>query len=126
MDLPARMPHVRQKLGLPPGGGDRGGMPEAVPDATLATRQAHEAVTDQVRDRMRALGTEPYILSTEACAACSRCAILDGQPCRKPDRMHPCVESHGIVLTQVAEDHGVPFQYGDNVVTWFSLLFFRE
>lgn len=95
-------------------------------DATLATRQAHEAVTDQVRDRMRALGTEPYILSTEACAACSRCAILDGQPCRKPDRMHPCVESHGIVLTQVAEDHGVPFQYGDNVVTWFSLLFFRE
>ena len=92
---------------------------------TLATRPAHEAVTDQVADLLRAQGAEVYTLSTEACAICGRCAYPEG-PCRFPERMHPCVESQGIVLTQMAERCGVPFQYGDNVVTWFSLLFFRE
>ena len=91
---------------------------------TLATRPEHEAITNQIRDLMRAQGIDPYILSTEACAECDRCAILDGQPCRLPERMHPCVESHGINLLGLLEDRGLAFQYGENVVTWFSLLFF--
>ena len=60
-------------------------------DETLATRPEHEAISDQVGQLLREQGIEPYILSTEACAICDRCAILDGQPCRHPDRMHPCV-----------------------------------
>ena len=91
---------------------------------TLATRPAHEAITNQVRDLMRQQGIDPYILSTEACAECDRCAILDGQPCRMPERMHPCVESHGINILGLLEERGLAFQYGENVVTWFSLLFF--
>ena len=91
---------------------------------TLATRPEHEAVTNQVRELMRSQGIDPYILSTEACAACERCAILDGLPCRRPDRMHPCIESHGINILPLLEELGLAFQYGENVVTWFSLLFF--
>ena len=91
---------------------------------TLATRPEHEAVTNRVRDLMRQLGTDPYILSTEACALCDRCAILDGQPCRFPEKMHPCVESHGINVVPVLEDRGLEFQFGANVVTWISLLFY--
>ena len=91
---------------------------------TLATRPAHEEVTNQVRDLFREQGVEPYILSTEACSICQRCAWLDGQPCRYPDRMHPCVESHGINLIPTLEENGLEFQYGENIVTWYSLLFF--
>ena len=91
---------------------------------TLATRPDHEAVTNEVRDIMRQLGTDPYILSTEACALCDRCAILDGQPCRFPEKMHPCVESHGINVVPVLENRGLEFQFGANVVTWVSLLFY--
>ena len=91
---------------------------------TLATRPEHEKLTNQVRDIMRQLGVIPYILSTEACAICERCAILDGLPCRMPGKMHPCVESHGINLIPVLEQKGMEFQYGENVVTWFSLLFY--
>lgn len=94
--------------------------------ATLATRQEHEKTTEQVRDRMRRQGVEPYILSTEACALCPRCAILDGQPCRQPEKMHPCVESHGINVIPLLERNGLGFQYGENVVTWVSLLFYDE
>ena len=91
---------------------------------TLKTRAPHEKVTNQVRDWMREQGVEPYVLSTESCAVCERCAVLDGEPCRRPERMHPCVESHGINLLPVIEEYGLTFQYGENVVTWFSLLFF--
>lgn len=95
-------------------------------EETLKTRPEHEAITNQVRDMLREQGIEPYILSTEACAVCERCAILDGEPCRKPDRMHPCVESHGINLIPTLEENGLEFQYGGNIVTWYSLLFFNE
>ncbi len=91
---------------------------------TLATRPEHEAVTNEVRDIMRELGVEPYVLSTEACALCERCAILDGQPCRMPEKVHPCVESHGINVVPMLESHGLEFQFGANVVTWISLLLF--
>lgn len=94
-------------------------------EATLATRADHEAVTNQVDAILQAQGVETYVLSTESCAICKSCAYPDG-PCRFPQKMHPCVESHGIVLTDTAEACGVPFQYGDNVVTWFSMIFFRE
>ena len=95
-------------------------------EATLATRAAHEALTDQVGEILRQAGTEPYILSTEACAICPRCAILDGKPCRFPEKMHPCVESQGINIIPTLEAQGLTFQYGENVVTWVSLLLFRE
>ena len=91
-------------------------------EETLATRFDHEEITNQVRDMMRALGEDPFVLSTEACAICERCAYLDGQPCRHPDRMHPCVESQGINIIPVLEQCGIDFQYGSNVVTWVSLL----
>lgn len=91
---------------------------------TLATRPEHEKLTNQVRDLMREQGVNPYILSTEACALCDRCAYLDGLPCRLPGKMHPCVESHGINVLPLLENLGIAFQYGENVVTWISLLFY--
>ena len=93
-------------------------------EETLATRPEHEAVTAQVQEIMRQLGTDPYILSTEACTLCERCAMLDGEQCRFPEKMHPCVESHGINVVPVLENLGLEFQFGANVVTWISLLFY--
>lgn len=91
---------------------------------TLSTRSEHEAITNQVGGFFREQGVFPYILSTESCAICKRCAIADGLPCRHPGRMHPCVESHGINIIPTLENCGLEFQYGDNVVTWVSLLFY--
>ena len=95
-------------------------------EETLATRAEHERITNQVGKMLRDAGIEPYILSTEACALCERCAYLDGEPCRMPEKMHPCVESHGINVMPLLEEQGLEFQYGENVVTWISLLFFKE
>ena len=93
-------------------------------EETLATRPEHEEITNQVGAIMEEMGVKPYILSTEACAICERCAILDGESCRFPDKMHPCVESHSINVVPILESRGLEFQFGANVVTWVSLLFY--
>ena len=93
-------------------------------EKTLATRPEHEKITNQIRQLLRDQGVEPYILSTEACSACEHCSYLDGQPCCQPDRMHPCLESHGINLIPTLEENGLDFIYGESVITWYSLLFF--
>ncbi len=93
-------------------------------EETLATRGAHEEVTRAAEQLLRAQGLETYVLSTEACTRCGKCTFPDA-PCRHPDEMYPCTESHTIVVTDIAERYGIEFITG-NVVTWFSILFFRE
>ena len=92
---------------------------------TLATRPDHEAITDQVQQILRDMGVEPYILSTDSCAICETCTCPQGMPCRHPDRMHPCIESHGINLIPILEENGLEFQYGGNIITWYSILFYN-
>ena len=93
-------------------------------EETLATRAPHEAVTRQALAILRPHVKDAMALSTEACAICEHCAYPDA-PCRHPELMFPCVESHGIIVTALAEKEGIEF-YGGNLVTWFSLLLFRE
>ena len=92
-------------------------------EETLSTREPHEELTRQVRDMLAAEGAETYALSTEACAICKKCAYPDG-PCRHPEKMFPCVESQGILVTDLAEKHDMDFMNG-NIVVWFSLILFK-
>ena len=92
---------------------------------TLDTRPDHEALTDQVADMLRDMGVEPYILSTDSCAICANCTFPEGKPCRHQDKMHPCIESHGINIIPTLEENGLEFQYGGNIITWYSMLFYN-
>ena len=93
-------------------------------DETLATRAPHEAIAHQVAVLLREQAQQVMVLSTEACAVCEHCAWPDA-PCRHPERMFPCIESHGILATDLAEKCGLDF-FNGNIVTWFSLLFFKD
>ena len=92
-------------------------------EQTLATRKDHEAVTRQVARLMKDQGCELRVLSTESCAICDKCAYPDG-PCRHPELMFPCVESQGILVTDLAEKCGMEL-FNGNIVTWFSVLLYR-
>lgn len=93
-------------------------------EETLATRAGHEAVTHEAEALLKAQGCETMALSTEACAICDHCAYPAG-PCRHPDQMYPCVESHGILVTAIAEQLGLEF-FNGNLVTWYSLVFYKS
>lgn len=94
-------------------------------EGTLATRGGHEEVTHRVNALLRGQGAETYPLSTESCAICDQCTYPDA-PCRFPERMFPCVESHGILVLELAERFGIDFQPQGNIVTWFSLILYRR
>ena len=91
---------------------------------TLATRSDHEEIARQVLSMVRKQAAQTLTLSTEACAHCAHCTWPDA-PCRLPDRMFPCVESHGILVTDLAEKHGIAFLAQGNIVTWFSLILYK-
>ena len=92
-------------------------------EQTLATRADHETITREAAELVRNQGCEVMVLSTEACAVCKDCTYPDN-PCRHPELMYPCVESHGILVTELCEKFGIEF-FNGNLVTWFSLIFFR-
>jgi predicted metal-binding protein len=92
-------------------------------EETLNTRGDHEEITRQVADLLKQQGCELRVLSTESCAICEECSYPNG-PCRHPDLMFPCVESQGILVTEICEKYGMEF-FNGNIVTWFSLILYR-
>ena len=95
-------------------------------EETLPTRMAHEEVTWQVLSLFRRYDPGAFALSTESCDICPVCTWPAGGPCRHPGRMFPCVESYGILVTELAEKGQITFNNGANVVTWFSVIFFGD
>ena len=93
-------------------------------EETLATRAPHEGIKRQVSQTLKEEAEEVLVLSAESCAFCQACAYPEGKPCRHPERMFLCVESYGIIATDIAEQYGIEFFKG-NIVTWFSILFYR-
>lgn len=91
----------------------------------LSTRLEHEALTTKVADFLKGEGYEVYTLSTESCDICETCAYCEGKPCRYPDRMHPCLESHGVVVSEIVEQEHMEYQLGGNTILWFSMVLFR-
>lgn len=91
---------------------------------TLATRMEHEEITRKIRDIFKEQSEELLVLSTESCAICEQCAYPDA-PCRHRDKMFPCLESYGILVTDLAERHSISFMSMGNVVTWFSLILYK-
>ena len=91
----------------------------------LATRREHEDLSARVGEYMESQGYEVFILSTESCDICEECAYKRGGPCVHPHRMHPCLESHGVVVYDLALTHGMEYQLGGSTILWFSLVLFR-
>ena len=91
----------------------------------LSTRRAHEDLTTEVGKYLNKEGYETYILSTESCDICEKCAYKEGKPCRYPDRMHPCLESHGVVVYEIVERESMEYNLGGNTILWFSMVLFR-
>ena len=94
-------------------------------EETLATRMEHEEITRSIRTLFQEQCREVKVLSTESCAICKECAY-PAAPCRYPDNMFPCIESYGILVTDLAEKYGITFMNGANIVTWFTLLLYQE
>ncbi|HIX30186.1 MAG TPA: DUF2284 domain-containing protein [Candidatus Blautia stercoravium] len=92
-------------------------------EETLATRKEHEAITAAIENFIRQQGSDCMALSTESCDICETCTFPQELPCRFPEKMHPCVESHGIIVSELAEKYDMEFTLSANQILWFGILF---
>ena len=94
----------------------------------LSTRRAHEDLTTEVGKYLNKEGYETYILSTESCDICEKCAYKEGEPrCR--DILTGCMPSlgkcHGVVVNEIVERESMEYNLGGNTILWFSMVLFR-
>ena len=95
-------------------------------EENLATRAAHEEITEKVGEFWKGEGYDIFILSTESCDICAHCTYPEGKPCRFPDRMHPCIESYGVLVSEIAEREQMEYDLGGNTILWFSIILLRK
>ena len=94
-------------------------------EANLKTKAEHERMTKIIEDHLRDQGLLVYTLSSDSCSICSKCAF-PRERCRHPDQMHPCIESHGIVVTNLAEKCNMDYYMGERLLLWYSLIFYKN
>lgn len=92
----------------------------------LSTRKAHEDLTSTLGEFLKEEGYDIFTLSTESCDICAECEFPKGRPCRHPDRMHPCLESHGVVVNEIVEREQMEYNLGGNTILWFSMILYRN
>ncbi len=86
-----------------------------------------DALNDEVRRLTAAHGLQNTLFfGAGACTVCERCAKLDEQPCRFPDRALPSLESYGINVSTLAPLAGMKYINGVNTVTYFGAIFLRD
>lgn len=93
--------------------------------ALLETKRDHEEITRHIENYLKKEAWNCYTLSTDSCSICDKCTYPK-KSCAHPDLMHPCIESHGILLTKNIEENQMDYYLGDRMVLWFSLIFLNE
>lgn len=89
----------------------------------LATKKEHEEITCQIESVMKERGYDVLTLSSDSCAICDSCAYPE-ELCRHSEQMHPCIESYGIVITPLLEELQFDYYLSENLILWFSMIFF--
>ncbi|MGN1183891.1 MAG: DUF2284 domain-containing protein [Oliverpabstia sp.] len=93
--------------------------------ALLKTKREHEEITAEIEAYLKKEAWICYTLSTDSCSICEKCTYPK-KSCVHPELMHPCIESHGILLTKNIEENDMDYYMGDTMVLWFSMILIKK
>ncbi len=94
-------------------------------EGMTAAAQRHSALAQEIRKKAGAWIEGPVLLLTAGgCDVCERCAKLEEQPCRFPDRMISSLEAYGVHVARLAKRCNMDYINGENTVTYFGALLF--
>lgn len=91
-------------------------------EVCLRAKSSHEEISRELRAELREKLDDFYVLST-GCTICEKCACPE-EPCRHPEERLSSMESHGIVIMQLAEETGLCYCYGGDTIVYFSIILF--
>lgn len=63
-------------------------------------------------------------MNAGACTYCPQCSYPFGEKCRFPDKAVSSVEANGIDVMALVKDNGIPYNNGENTVSYVSLILF--
>ena len=98
---------------------------QAGKDGFYNSKKEHEELTETIEAFLRNEAYKCRTLSTEPCSICDKCTYPK-KSCIDPDRMHPCIESHGIALSKLLEDNCMDYYMGEHMILRFSMIFMKE
>ncbi len=85
----------------------------------------HEHLTDIIAEHFLDEGYSIYTLTGGRCMKCAKCTF-PRELCRFPDEMHPCIESHGLVMSDIADICNMDHYMGEELRLNFSLIFIKD
>lgn len=96
-------------------------------EGMVAALKKHVEVSDVLSQHIRERVSGPILqLSAGGCAICERCAGIDGEPCRHPDKALASLEAYGIYVAKLASLCGLNYINGQNTVTYFGAFLFGK
>jgi len=84
----------------------------------------HERVSQAVDEAVKSLLPARLHLSCGGCHLCPRCARLDDQPCRQPEKALPPMEGYGIDVYKTTQPTELKYINGQNTVTFFGIVLY--
>ena len=84
----------------------------------------HNRMTAEVDKKVREKVPGAITLAAGGCTICERCACLDGEPCRFPEKVVPSLSSFCINVARTAGKCGMKYINGQDTVTYFSVILF--
>lgn len=85
----------------------------------------HVRLTDIINEKLIDEGYHTFVLSAGKCMRCTKCTFPKAL-CRNQNKMYPCIESHGITISDLAEQCDMDYYMGENLRINFSLVFIDD
>ena len=87
----------------------------------------HARVSVRIEENLRQMKDGEYLhLSCGGCHVCEICAKKTDEPCRYPDKALASLEGYGIDVYNTTKDTPLKYINGQNTVTYFGMVLFKE
>lgn len=88
-----------------------------------AVRKLHDRRFRTYARQARRLSGDCLPLSAGMCTQCEVCTYPD-RPCRFPSKMLSSMEAYGLLVSDVCSKSGMPYNRGENTITFTSCILF--
>ena len=93
-------------------------------EGMMEVGHAHCMLSQRIREKLEAVLPGHLHLTGGGCHLCERCAKLDDQPCRYPEKALSSLEGYGIDVYRTSQATDLKYINGENTVTYFGIILF--
>lgn len=87
-------------------------------------QEGHNAAEFRVVEELKRQGYDGLLVGSSGCRLCDPCAQKEGLPCRYPTLRYSCMSAYCIFVQALAEECGLPYNYGAARMGLFGLYAF--